>query len=111
MEGSKTSRPTIVTIVSILVLLSTIANLGLAFGSAGLGLPDWMRPFSLIIAIGSAGAFWGLWKMRRWGFFLYTALVVVNQIAAVATNGFNAISLVIGVAFVAALYKHFPEMK
>ena len=111
MEGSKTSRPTIVTIVSILTLLGAIANLGMAFGAGALGLPAWMRPLSLIIAIGSAASFWGLWKMRTWGFYLYTVLLVINQAVAISTSGFNVISLVISVAFVAALYKHLPEMK
>ncbi len=112
MEGSKTSRPTIVTIVSILTLLGAIANLGMAFGGAStLGLPAWMRPLSLIIAIGSAASFWGLWKMRTWGFYLYAALIVINQVVAISTSGFNVVSLVVSVAFVAALYKHLPEMK
>lgn len=93
------NRPLAITIICVLgfigVGLGIPLLLTLLGTGAAAGLPGWYLPYlGLTILIGLA-ALIGLWKMKKWGAYLYAGMFLVNQVILLASGLWSVGALVI----------------
>jgi hypothetical protein len=98
--GEPGQRPVVITVIciimAVLVVLGVIGIITLMTASTAAGMTP--TAGSLIYAIASivltGVAAWGLWMMKKWGLYLYTALFVVGLIMSIMSAGVGGISIV-----------------
>lgn len=79
-------RPISLTIICVIGLMGTIALAYIAFSEGLYHLPDWYPPYLFLAAGIGLTALTGMFLMRRWGFYLYLALFVMNQVILISTG-------------------------
>ncbi len=88
-------RPLSITIICVIGLIGTLVLAYIAFSEGLYHLPDWYPPYLAVAVAGGLAALFGMFQMRRWGFYLYAALFVFNQVVLLST-GLWAMQGVIG---------------
>jgi hypothetical protein len=53
----------------------------------------------------------GLWQMRKWAIFVYTALVALNQVVLFATGLWNILALLIPAIVIAIGFANLSKMR
>jgi hypothetical protein len=102
-QSSATSgpqRPIAITVIciimAVLVVLGAIGLITLMTASTAVGVT--MTAGSMVYSVASVvltgASAWGLWMMRKWGLYLYTALFVVGLIMSVITAGVGGLSII-----------------
>src|SRR5689334_10820576 len=93
-------RPIPITIICIVSAIGALIAIPLIFSDAARSIGAWYPPYlALGAAIGLAATI-GFWLMRQWAVYLYTALMVVNQIVLAGTGLWSIGSLVIPLVIV-----------
>jgi hypothetical protein len=95
-------RPVAITviciIIAVLLVLGVIGIIGLmtAAGSAGVTVPAWSLIWSIANIVLTGIAIYGLWIMKKWGLYLYTALFVIGVVMSLMIGGVGAILSIVG---------------
>ena len=76
----------------------------------GIILPAELFFIPLIITLIPAVMYVGLWKMKKWGAFLYAAIVVVNQVVLIAMSVWSPLALIIPAIVVIIAFVNLPKM-
>lgn len=107
---AKKKRPLLVAVICVVMFLGAVFAVPLVFSEAARKIGRW---YPLFLAAGGAAGLLsavGLWKMKKWGFFLYCGLTVVNQVVLVATDKWIAAALVIPVVVIALVLTQLSKM-
>ncbi|MEQ1782278.1 MAG: hypothetical protein ABMA14_13020 [Hyphomonadaceae bacterium] len=88
-------RPGAITGICMLGFLGVVALGALALMGGLDSAPPWYPPYLALSAVIGLTALVGLWRMRRWGFFLYAGLLVLSQLVLVSAGAWSIQSLVV----------------
>jgi hypothetical protein len=97
---SSSQRPVAITVIciimAVLVVLGAIGLITLmtAATAAGLTPTAGSMIYSVASVVLTGVSAWGLWMMKKWGLYLYTALFVVGLIMSFITAGVGGISII-----------------
>jgi hypothetical protein len=80
------ARPVAITVICVIGFIGIVATFFIMFSEAARALAPWYLPLLAVSAVIGLASFIGLWMMRRWGLYLYTALSAVVQ-AILLTGG------------------------
>jgi hypothetical protein len=105
-----TQRPVIITVICILGFIGAALSIPLIFSSAASNIGGWYPPFLGLSAVGGLICMIGLWKMKKWAVFLYTALVVVVQIVLFAMHVWTPFSLLVPAIIIAIGFANLSKM-
>jgi glycerol-3-phosphate acyltransferase PlsY len=87
-------RPIPITIICIVSAIGALFTIPLIFSETARSIGAWYPPYLAFgAAIGLASTI-GLWLMRKWAVYLYTALMVVNQIVLAGMGLWNILALI-----------------
>ena len=105
----KSQRPIAITVICILGFIGTVLGLiGLLLGSvfiAAIG-GTMLLIWSIVSVLVGLVALIGMWKMKKWGAYLYAALFVIGQVVFLVIGAWSlGLSFFIGLAVtLTALY-------
>lgn len=89
-QGHKKERGWLLTIAIILVILSGILSFGVAWSEGGLrgtALPNWFVFAAAAAAIADIIAGIGLWRWKKWAYYLYLASTIVSMVLGLLVTG------------------------
>ncbi|HEY3357879.1 MAG TPA: hypothetical protein VGQ83_31800 [Polyangia bacterium] len=104
-------RPTAITVICILGFIGAGFTVPLLLLPTTWKIGTWYPPYLLVTAGIGLACMLGLWKMKRWAVFLYTAMVVVNQIVLIAMGLWNPLALALPGAVVGIGFSQLKNMR
>ena len=113
MNGTAATRKRPAAMSGILVLgvIGVVALLYMMNSGALDGAPDWYPPYLVVsAAIGLAGLV-GMFLMRKWGFYLYLGLFLLNQVLMLSIGTWAPQGLLVPLVIVVLGFRHFGEMR
>jgi uncharacterized membrane protein (DUF2068 family) len=109
-----TNRPVAITVICIIgfvgVALAVPVLLAALAAGAGSILPTWYWPYLLVSIVVGLVALIGLWKMKKWGAYLYTAMFLINQCLLLATGLWSVGALIIPLIVVVIALSQLSKM-
>ena len=94
----------IVGFIGALITVPTIWELALRMGG-------WYPIYLTACALVGFVSMIGLWMMRKWAVYAYTALAVINQAVALHLGAWNIFSLAIPGAVIAVMFLYVSRMR
>jgi glycerol-3-phosphate acyltransferase PlsY len=106
-------RPVIITVICIIGFVGAgLSVLALAaWGILSRTIGAWYPPFLLVATGVGLACMLGMWQMRKWSVFLYTAFVVINQVVMIVFGVWNPMSLLIPLAVVIIGFTQLSKMR
>lgn len=95
--GFGSQRPVAITVIciviAVLLVLGLIGIIGLmtAASSVGATITGWSLIWGIANIVLTGVAIYGLWMMKKWGLYLYTALFVIGLISSFMIGGSSAL--------------------
>lgn len=99
-------RPAAITGICVIGLVGIIALAYFAFSGQFDGAPDWCLPYLAVSGVCGLTAMAGLFLMRRWGFYVYASLFVVNQIVLFSTGLWTLQAAIVPAVVIAVAARH-----
>jgi hypothetical protein len=106
-----TPRPVAITVICILGFIGTALAVPLVFTEAARAIGSWYPPYLGFTALAGFICMIGLWNMRKWGVFGYTALVALNQVVLVTMGVWNVFALLIPGIVIAIAFANLSKMR
>ncbi len=103
-------RPIAITVICILGFIGAALSIPLIFSSAVQSIGSWYPPYLGASTIVGLICMFGLWNMKKWSVFVYTLLVVVNQVVLFSMGLWNPFALLIPVIVVAIGFAYLSKM-
>jgi hypothetical protein len=81
------------------------------FGDAARSIGAWYPPCLAASGIIGAACTVGFWLMRRWALYLYTAMVVINQVVLLAMGVWTIMALILPAIVVGIGFAYYSRMR
>ena len=106
-------RPAVLTALCVFVWVGNAAMLALAGQThwEAKGFPPWFSAYSVALSVAKSVPGIGIWRMRRWGFFLTVGLLTVSQSVLVAVQHWTIASLLIGLIEVGVIARYWRSLE
>ena len=110
--SSGSQRPVAITVICILSAIGIVLGvIGLVAATSALSaFAPWYPIYAGISIIIGAICTYGLWMMKKWALFLYTAIFVLNQIIAFMLGAFSLVGLAIPLIVVVICWMYQARM-
>ncbi len=105
-----TNRPTVITVICILGFIGVALTVPLIFSNVAQSIGSWYPPYLGASAVVGLICMVGLWKMKKWAVFLYTLLVVINQVVLFTMGVWNPFALLIPAIIIAIGFANLSKM-
>ena len=105
-----TQRPVAITVICILGFIGAALAIPMVFSSAASNIASWYPPFLGLSALVGLTCMIGLWKMKKWGVFLYAGMFVVIQVVLFATHLWTPFSLLFPIIIIAIGFAYLSKM-
>ncbi len=103
-------RPALITIICLLALISIVGTLHIVFFAPwASAIGAWFRLYFLLHAAIVLVASIGLWKMKKWGVYLYILTIIEAQVIMILIGAWGILSLVFFSSLLAILLYYLPE--
>ncbi|MFI8605976.1 hypothetical protein ACIGCP_16035 [Cellulophaga baltica] len=103
-------RPSAITVICILGFIGAAFTIPLVFSDIARQIGSWYPPYLGLSAILGFTCMIGLWQMKKWAAYTYTAFVVLNQIILLVMGVWNIMALIIPAIVVAIALTHLKKM-
>ena len=111
LTGAAPARPIAVTIICVIGFVGALGALGLVFSSAAQGIAPWYPVVLAASAVIGFVCMVGLWQMRRWAVYAYTAMCAVVQVLLIATGLWTLKSLILPAIVMVIMFIYLPRMR
>jgi hypothetical protein len=113
IEAAKpsTSRPVIITALCVVMFVGVVFSVAIIFSQSARDIGAWYPPLLAFSAVVGFVCMIGLWKMRKWAVYAYTAFFVVNQGVLLATGLWNISALAIPGIFILIMFSQVSKMR
>jgi hypothetical protein len=109
-DTSVNPRPVTITVICILGFIGAALSVPLIFSNAASNLASWYPAFLGLSAVVGLISMIGMWKMKKWGVFLYTAMAVVVQVVLFAAQMWTPFSLLFPAIIIAIGFAYLSRM-
>jgi len=106
-----TNRPIAITIICIIGFIGAALTLPAFFMEVMHSLPPWYPYLLGVSAVIGLACMIGLWMMRKWAVYTYTAFAAINQVILIATNLWNPLALVLPAIVIAVMFIYLSRMR
>jgi hypothetical protein len=110
MPAEKAKRPIAITIICVIGFIGAAISISVIFSSVASGIGAWYPPYLALASIVGLVCMIGLWMMKKWAVFVYTGLLVVNQVVMLAMGVWNPLALVIPLIVVVIAFMNLSKM-
>ncbi|HXP03204.1 MAG TPA: hypothetical protein VN808_03720 [Stellaceae bacterium] len=110
-SAASAGRPIPITILCVLSAIGAVFVIPVIFTDAARSIGAWYPPYLAASAIIGAACTVGFWLMRRWALYLYTAMVVINQIVFLAMGVWTIMALILPAIVVGIGFAYFSRMR
>jgi hypothetical protein len=107
----QTGRPVPITAICIVGIIGVLGSIYLIFSGATQDLPSWYPALLAVSALVGLVCMIGLWMMRRWAVYAYTAMFVVNQVILLASGLWMLMAFVIPLIIVIIMFAYLSRMR
>jgi hypothetical protein len=104
-------RPIPITILCVVSAIGVVFCIPLIFSDAARSIGAWYPPSLAASAIIGAVCTVGFWLMRRWALYLYTAMMVINQIVLLAMGVWMIKALILPAIVVGIGFAYFSRLR
>jgi hypothetical protein len=104
-------RPVPITAICIIGVIGVAGSIFLMFSGATQSLPGWYPALLGISALIGLICMIGLWMMRRWAVYTYTALFVANQIILVTSGLWTPAAFAVPLIIVIIMFVYLSRMR
>jgi len=105
-------RPALITIICFLAFFGTVGTVRMVFFSTGARqYGAWFPYYFFLHGVLVLAASIALWKMKKWGVYLYIFTIVELQFALMIIGIWGILSLVLFSGLLAVLLYYLPEME
>ncbi len=108
--AEKAKRPIAITIICVLGLIGAVVSVPLIFSSVARSIGAWYPPYLALCSVIGLACMVGLWMMKKWAVFLYTGLLVINQVVLLAMGVWNPLALVVPLIVVVVAFMNLSKM-
>jgi hypothetical protein len=105
------SRPIPITVICVLSAIGALFAVPMVFSETARAIGAWYPPCLAVSAIVGAVCTIGFWLMRRWALYLYTAMMVVNQVVLLAMGVWTIMALILPAIVVAIGFAYVSRMR
>jgi hypothetical protein len=103
-------RPVIITIICVLGFLGAVITIPVIFSDLSKSVASWYPLYLAFAATVGLISMIGLWKMKKWAAYLYTAFVVMNQLLLYSFDVWSFLSFIIPATVVAIALSQLNKM-
>ncbi len=103
-------RPGAITAVCVIGLVGALVTVPLIFSPIAGQVGAWYPPYLAASVVVGAVCLFGLWTMKKWGAYGYSAFVGINQLVLLAMGAWNVMALVLPGIVVAIGLRHVGKM-
>ena len=104
-------RPIIITVICILGFLGAAITIPLIFSELAKSVATWYPFYLAFAATIGVICMLGLWKMKKWGFYLYVALAIFNQIVMLIKGIWSPYGLMLPVLLILIVANSRKQLK
>ena len=108
---STPTRSITITVLCVIMLIGGLLSIPLIFSAGARNIGAWYPPYLAFSSLVGLVCMVGLWKMRRWAVFTYTAFVALNQIVLFAMGIWNILALLIPGIFIGVIFSQISKMR
>ncbi|OGR42687.1 MAG: hypothetical protein A2X35_01680 [Elusimicrobia bacterium GWA2_61_42] len=110
-EAAGEKRPLIITIACVIGAIGAVMSVPLIFSDLARGLGAWYAPYIAGSVLASLVCVIGLWKMRRWGAYLYAGVAITNQLVIYSMGMWHFPDLAVPAVFAAIAFSQLHKMR
>jgi hypothetical protein len=103
-------RPTAITVVCVIGFIGAAITIPLIFSDVARQIGSWYPPYLGLSAVIGLICMIGLWNMKKWAAYTYTAFVLINQIILLVMGVWNIMALLIPAIVVTIAMTHLKKM-
>ncbi len=103
-------RPTVITVICILGFIGAALSIPVIFSNVAQAIGSWYPPYLGASAVAGLICMLGLWKMKKWSVFAYTALVIANQVILFTMGLWTPFALLIPAVVIVIGFTHLSKM-
>jgi hypothetical protein len=104
-------RPVPITIVCIIGFIGVIATVPLMLSDAASSIAPWYPPALGVSALIGLTCMIGLWMMRKWAVYAYTAFFAITQGILIATGLWSVSALVLPAVVIVVMFVYLSRMR
>lgn len=108
--AEKAKRPVAITVICVLGFIGAALSVPVIFSSVAQSIGAWYPPYLAFSSVVGLACMVGLWLMKKWAVFTYTALLVINQVVLMAMGVWNIFALVIPLIVVVIAFMNLSKM-
>jgi hypothetical protein len=109
-EFPERNRPTAITVVCVMGFIGAALTIPLTFSSISKQIGSWYPPYLGFSAVVGLICMVGLWNMKKWAAYTYTAFVIMNQIVLFSMGVWNIMALLIPGIVIGIAFTHLRKM-
>jgi hypothetical protein len=110
LELMNKKRPTAITVVCVIGFIGAAFTLPLIFSEVARKIGSWYPPYLALASVIGLICMIGLWNMKKWAAYTYTAFVLINQVVLLAMGVWNIMALLIPAIVIAIAMTHLKKM-
>ena len=104
-------RPIAITILCVLSAIGVVFVIPVIFTDVARTIGAWYPPYLAVSAVIGAVCTVGFWLMRRWALYLYTAMLVINQIVLLMMGVWTIMALILPAIVVGIGFAYYSRMR
>lgn len=109
-DPTANKRPLAITIICVLGFVGTLAILPILFSGLASQIGAWYPPFLVFASVVGFTCMVGLWKMKKWAVYIYTGMVILNQLIMVLMEVWTISALIAPVIVIAIAVYYLDRM-
>jgi hypothetical protein len=104
-------RPVAITVICILGIIGAVFTIPIVFTDIARQIGARYPPYLAFSAVVGGICMLGLWKMRRWAVFTYTAFCAINQMVLLLTGHWNVFAILLPGIVIAIGFAYLSSMR
>ncbi|RFS13727.1 hypothetical protein [Emticicia sp. C21] len=110
-QSTETNRPPAITFICSVAFVWASLSIPLIFFSSSKAIGAWYPPYLAFTVVASYASAFGIWSMRKWGFYAYVSFNVINQVVLISMSMWSLFSILIPAIVIGVVYTNLKSMK
>jgi hypothetical protein len=109
-QSTDTNRPAAITFACTAAFVWAFLSIPLIFFSSSKLIGAWYPPYLGFTVVASFAGVCGIWIMKKWGFYVYLAFNIINQVVLISMCMWTLFSILIPAIVIGVAYTHLKNM-